>query len=129
MKKKLIIGIVGIYVVACILVVCFYLYPHYKYRAMDEWYEDEVEAFAITYVKQIETSNKEPFCASVKYSGIDKNIVQSNRETDNKIYPFSNVEAHIIVDDREYVLQISKDSNGLLYVVDYEVKKSTKWYL
>ncbi len=110
----------GIYLIASIILVVFYLIPHFNQVKVDSWFEDELEDIAISNLQQIVGNKNKVIVRRYVYTNYDKKIAEANRSRDEKEYPFAKVAIYAEIDRSEYILYFSKNATGDLILDKHE---------
>ena len=120
-KTYILFAAIGI----CLLVVLFQILFHFAFPSTgdpygDEWYEAEAAQQALDHIRAAEHIDAELRVIKYSYTDYDQKIVEENRTSEIKKYPFSKVE--VVVESRriQYTVGFLVDENGELQVEGFE---------
>ena len=123
MKKKIIVCLILVCVVAGVVAAITYLIPMFSRANDDDWYLSEINEIVTEYIKKGDFLDGRIRIYRYVYDDYDKEISIRNQSSAEKEYPFTKMQVYVEIGTRDYIFHISKSESGSLEVTKYEYYK------
>ena len=127
--KVVIIVFAVLFIGGAIAVLLGQAFPSLRDPNNDEWFVEEIHRFSVSYLQTEFSTDKKIVVTKIYYNEFDMDIVNSNRNTENKVFPFQGLKVIAESYDEEYMLEIAVNHQGKLQVVKVETEKNFNPFL